>query len=120
MHDRDVRYELSEGRVNGIDATERLVAEWQPIGTAVVQLLALGMDVVLREDYYRFPPGRSNVYCLDPSFSLKWSAELPSITDVYANTVQLLDGLLVCASWEGETCWLDPRSGVIVRRALTK
>ena len=109
------------GRVRAVDAqTGRVLAERPAVGTKVVQLLPLGAGVVVREDYYRYPPGVSNVYCLDADLCELWRAELPWPTDAYANPVVTRDGVLRVASWEGWTCDLDPQSGRILGKAFTK
>jgi hypothetical protein len=96
------------------------IAIHEPFATKVVQCAPIGDRVVVREDYYCFPRGQSNVYCLDENFRLIWKAELPSSTDVYANPVLVTDAGLVCASWEGDTCTLDGETGRIRSRVFTK
>jgi hypothetical protein len=110
------------GGVRAIDVlTGRVLAERAAVGTSVVQLLPLGAGrVVVRENYFRFPRGESNVYCLDAALREVWRAELPAPSDVYANPVAADGGLLRVASWECWSCELEPASGRIVRKEFTK
>jgi len=88
--------------------------------TEVVQLLPIGENVVVREDYYNFPRGTSNVYCVDAELRTVWEAELPHPTDAYANPVVQIQGALQCASWDCFTCDLDPQTGKILKQSFTK
>jgi outer membrane protein assembly factor BamB len=75
---------------------------------------------VVREDYYGFPRGESNVYCLEGDLRLRWRAELPRSSDVYAHPIFVTSAGVVCASWEGYTCTLDPATGRIRSKVLTR
>ena len=114
-------YEIVDGDVIQRDQrTGKAVRRHAPVGSRVVQVLELGEAVVVREEYYRFPRGESNVYCLDRQFELRWTAELPDPTDTYANPVTLGDGTLLCASWNGYSCTLDERTGRLLEKTFTK
>ena len=90
------------------------------VGTRIVQLLPLGANVVVLEDYYRFPPGHSNLYCLDRYLRPVWSAEMPSATDAYVGPLAERDGRLNCASWEGWFYTIDAATGQTLQRTFTK
>jgi hypothetical protein len=115
------RFIVEDGAVAKVDvSTEAIVARLAPAGTRVVQLLPKGGNLIVREDYYHFPEGASNLYCLDHDLQLLWTAELPSATDVYANEVIDRGDALECASWDGFTCLLSPETGQILRKVFTK
>ena len=115
------RFEIVDGQIAKIDeVSEEVLGVLKPRGTSIVQVLPLGGQLVVREDYYEFPYKQSNVYCVSGSFQPIWNAELPSWRDAYANPVLLLDGWLHCASWNGMSCTIDPSSGRIVKKVFTK
>ncbi len=90
-------------------------------GTEIVQLLPIGPNTVVREDYYKFPRGVSNVYCVDSQLQTIWEAELPHPTDAYANPVVMISqGVLQCASWDCFTCDLDLETGKLIKQRFTK
>ena len=115
------RFEVRDNAFCKVDvASGKMISCREPLGTKIVQVLVKGDGIILREDYYQFPAGRSNVYCLDQDLALKWAAELPMPTDVYANPVIDRGETLECGSWQGFTCQLDPGSGKIVGSLFTK
>jgi hypothetical protein len=117
----DSRLEVRDGAVCKIDAlTGAVIARHAPEATQVVQVLSKGNCLIIREDYYHFPEGRSNLICLDHDLRRLWTAELPSARDVYANPVIDRGDVLECGTWEGFTCVIDPKTGQIVRKAFTK
>jgi hypothetical protein len=117
----DYVFQVRDGSVCKVDATTgQTVASCPPTATRVVQIMVRGDLIVVREDYFQCPHGISNVYCLDRRLQRVWAAELPSEMDVYANPLVERGEYLECASWEGWTCALDPRTGRIIRRTFTK
>ena len=116
------RFEVLDGALCKVDtATGQTTARHDPLGTSIVQTLLVGSNVVVREDYYEFPRGQSNVYCLTENFDLAWSAELPWQNDVYANPViPTQEGFLSCASWDGMSCTIHPETGRIIKKVFTK
>ena len=118
----EYRFELQDGGLCKVGtATGQTIARHEPIGTSIVQALPIGSRVVVREDYYEFPRGQSNVYCLTEDFDLAWTAELPWQNDIYANPViPTQDGFLSCASWDGMSCTLHPETGRIIKKVFTK
>jgi len=111
----------SDGGVRAIDPqTGAILATRPATGTAVVQLLPLSSGVVVREDYYHYPPVTSNLYCLDAALRDVWRAERPSPSDVYTGPVSEHDGLLSCFTWDCWACELDPASGRLLRKIWTK
>jgi hypothetical protein len=114
------QFEIRDGVLCKLDTTGAVVRTHRPVGTRIVQLLPLGDRIVVREDYYQFPRGTSNVYCLDAELQRVWAAELPAETDVYANPVVQREAQLSCASWDGSTCTIDPATGRITHEEFTK
>lgn len=113
MHSIATTFALRDGVLCAIDATGKTVQSHEATGTRIVQLLPLPAGVVVREDCYRFPRDRSNLYCLDSGLRLLWSAERPSQAD--ANPVAERNGALICASRT-----IDPGTGRIIRREFVK
>lgn len=90
-------------------------------GTEVVQVLKLARDRwLVREDYYKFPHGRSNVYCVTDSLDVVWSVELPASDDVFCNDAELIDGKLFVWTWSCYRCEVDPQSGRLLAKQFTK
>jgi hypothetical protein len=116
------QFEVRDGCVCKVDSrTGRAVARRAPVGTSVVQALVVGSRLIVREDYYGYPPGQSNVYCLTDDFGLVWFAELPTRNDAFANPLILdSEGRLSSASWGGITCSIDIETGCIITALLTK
>ena len=115
------KFEILDGSLCKIEAvTGGVVARHLPVGTSIVQVLANGCNIVVREDYYQFPRGQSNVYCMTEDFELVWSAELPYANDVYANPVTITPEGLHCASWDCMSCTLSPETGRILKKVFTK
>ena len=97
---------------------EREVA---PVGTKVVQVLELTAHRwLVREEYYGFPSGSSNVYCVNDSLESIWSVELPSLDDAFCNDAALIDGKLFVSTWNCYRCEVDQESGRILRKEFTK
>ena len=94
-------FELRDGVLCIVDISGEVTHRHDPIGTRIVQMLPMGRNVVIREDYYRFPHGHSNVYCLDSELRPVWFAEILTPRDLYANQVTETNSCLVCCSWEG-------------------
>lgn len=118
----EYRFELQDGCLCKVGAaTGHTIARHAPIGSSIVQTVPIGSRVVVREDYYEFPRGQSNIYCLTEDFDLAWSAELPWKNDIYANPIITTpDGFLSCASWDGMSCTLHPETGCIIKKVFTK
>lgn len=114
------RFEIRDDVLCALDAAESVIHRHRPVGTHIVQLLPLGERLIVLEDYYRFPQGTSNLYCLDATLSPVWSAELPGHADTYTNPVIPTEAGLKCTSWEGFSCTVDPDTGRITHRVLTK
>lgn len=115
----DHRYVLANGTLIKIPkhAGTSAVA-LQPRQTQIVQVLLLEHGLIVREDYVKF--AGSNLYLVDHDLGEVWTAELPSSTDIYANTVtQTADGLS-CSTWEGWTCLVSPQTGTILSCTFVK
>ena len=113
--------EIVDGHLVRLDpASREAITTHEPLATQVVQYVPMADRVIVREAYYRFPRGESNVYCLDSDLRLLWKAELPRTSDVYSGPIILTRGVLACSSWEGYTCILDPATGRIRSRSLTR
>ena len=92
----------------------------RPIGTKVVQVLRVGPQRwLVREDFFRFPPGVSNLYCVDESLETVWSAVLPSPDDSYCNA-EVVDGKLFASTWNCYRCELETKSGRIIAKQFTE
>jgi outer membrane protein assembly factor BamB len=106
---------IIDGALCRMNRKGRAVIRHEPIGTAVVQFLAVSDGrLIVREHPFGFLPGFSNLYCLDNALRLIWFADLPAETDLYAGSVTVEEGTLVCASVAGVVCRLDPTTGKIL------
>ena len=95
--------------------------ERAPIGTAVVQVLKLAVDRwLVREDYYKFPRGTSNIYCVNDALDTIWSVERPRPDDLLCNDAICADGKLFVWTWSGYRCEIDLESGRLRATTFTK
>jgi hypothetical protein len=93
----------------------------QPRHTTIVELFETPFGTLVREDYYCYPMGESNVYLLDSKGTPLWFAERPLPDDAYANRiVNLTDKTFECGSWEGFTCKIGLSDGKIIDSMFTK
>jgi hypothetical protein len=114
------RVEIRNGVLVALDGTGTVVRRRGPVATHFVQVLPVGEHFIVLEDYYRFPAGVSNLYCLDAELHLVWSAQLPGPSDTYASPVTQTAAGLVGATWECYRCTIDPETGRILQREFTK
>ncbi len=115
------RYRLQAGVLLQLDRdSDAIIRVHKPLGTKVVQVEPRTSGIVVREDYYQFPRGASNVYLLDYAFRLLWRAELPTPTDAYANPVHDHGTYLQCASWECFSCRICLDTGKLLSKEFTK
>lgn len=115
------KYEIVQGTLRIVGSAIASASEvWNPIGTKVIECVDCGDGFIVREDYYKFPEGKGNVYKLSYTMKLLWVAELPVDTDTYANQIEYDGSSIRCASWEGYTCNLDLSSGKILSKVFTK
>jgi hypothetical protein len=93
------RYGLQAGVLLQLDRhSNAIIRVHKPLGTKIVQVEPRTSGIIVREDYYCFPRGDSNIYLLDYAFRLLWRAELPTHTDSYANPVLDHGDYLQCTS----------------------
>jgi len=92
------RFEIRDGVLVALDDTGIVVHRRPPVATRIVQVLHLAEHLIVREDYFHFPEGKSNLYCVDADLNLVWSAQLPGPSDIYANPVTQTAAGLVCAA----------------------
>lgn len=117
----DYRFELQDDVVCKLmESTGSVIARHTALCTRVVQLMPVARWLIVLEDYYRFPLGQSNMYCIDHDLHMVWVAELPSADDTYVNQIFERGDVLQCGSWNGYMCELDPASGRIQRKVFTK
>jgi hypothetical protein len=115
------RYRLQAGVLLQLDRySEAIIRVHKPFGTNIVQIEPRRSGIIVREDYYQFPRGASNVYLLDYAFRLLWRAVLPAPNDAYAGPVHDHDTYLQCASWECFSCRICPDTGKLLSKEFTK
>jgi len=115
------RYRLQAGVLLQLDRhSEAIIRVHKPLGTKIVQAEPHTSGIIVREEYYGFPPGQSNLYFIDYDFQVVWRAELPMPDDVFANPAFDHGDYLQCASWNGITCRICPTTGKILSSLLTK
>jgi hypothetical protein len=115
------RYQLQAGVLLQLHrASEAIAGVHKPLGTKIVQVEPLASAIVVREDYYKFPRGQSNLYLIDYVFQILWRAELPMPDDVFANPVLAYGDYFECASWNGITCRICRTTGRILSTVFTK
>jgi hypothetical protein len=111
---------IIDGALCRMNRKGRAVSRHEPIGTAVVQFLAMSDGrLIVREHAFGFLQGFSNLYCLDSALRLIWFAELPSEMDLYAGSVTEEEEGFVCVSAAGVMCRLDPATGHILSSVST-
>ena len=115
------RYRLQAGVLVQLDRESETVARiFRPLGTRIVQAAPRTSGIILREDYFGFPQGASNLYLIDYALNVLWRAELPTPTDAYANPVLDHGNRLECGSWECWWCIICPETGRILSKQWTK
>jgi hypothetical protein len=89
--------------------------------TEIKQIIEKESYKIIREDYYKFPVGISNIYSLHLHERIEWFAELPSKDDAYTNMTETEDSnILNCSSWGGFDCLISIKSGKIIEKKFTK
>ena len=108
---------IIDGSLCRMDRRGGVAKRHEPIGTAVVEFLALGNRLIVRERVFGFLPGFANLYCLDRALHLLWIAELPPESDLFAGPLGTDGDSPVCATIAGVVCRLNASSGRILSRS---
>ena len=90
------------------------------IYTEIEEIVKTDSLQIIRENYFQFPKGESNIYAKDVENKIVWFAELPMEADVYSNPIELIDGKLKAGSWKGFTVLIDIKNGKIIESNFTK
>lgn len=90
--------------------------------TPIVQVVAVGELLVVRNGTYRFndPGGLSNLCALTLDGEISWRAELPADNDGYSNWVTCADAVLETTSSGGVECKISARDGSILGSQWTR
>ena len=92
----------------------------KPLNTKIEETQKLKNGFLIRECYYDYPKGKSNIYKIDLSKKIVWYAELPFEDDVYSNSIILKEDYFICSSWKGVTCHISLEDGNITESKLTR
>ncbi|WP_340200936.1 hypothetical protein [Ascidiimonas sp. W6] len=71
------------------------------IHTEIEEIVETDSLQIIRENYFQFPEGKSNIYAKDTEDKIVWFAELPIEGDSYSNPMKFKDGKLKVSSWNG-------------------
>ena len=88
--------------------------------TSIKEAIEINQGILIREDYYKFPKGISNIYFIDEGGNIKWEAELPSVDDAYSNPIRLEKDSFWAGSWNGFDCKVSLSTGEIIEKKFTK
>jgi hypothetical protein len=109
----------------------------ESIHTKIVDRKTVGVIEIIRENYYNYPKGRSNIYARNNKGRIVWYADLPLTEDIYSNPIQWDKGInksrttqddfltvsndsFVVSSCNGYTVSIDYKRGKIIYSKLTK
>ena len=81
------------------------------IHTEIEEIVEIDSLQIIRENYFQFPKGKSNIYAKDIEDKIVWFAELPIEGDSYSNPMVLKDGKLRASSWKGFTVLINIKNG---------
>lgn len=90
------------------------------IHTKIVEIVEIDSLKIIRENYFQFPEGKSNIYAKGIEDKIIWFAELPIEGDVYSNPMEFKDGKLKVSSWKGFTAIINIKDGKIIKSNFTK
>jgi len=90
------------------------------IHTEIEEIVEIDSLQIIRENYFQFPEGKSNIYAKDIEDKIVWFAELPIEGDSYSNPIVLKDGKLRVSSWKGFTVLINIKNGKIISSNFTK
>ena len=91
-----------------------------PKHTEIKECIELENGFVIREDYYGYPEGESNLYFLNKEKKELWKAELPMDGDVFSNPMTIDGNDALSGSWKGFDCRISLTDGKIVDKVFTK
>lgn len=91
-----------------------------PKHTNIKEAIDVNGGILVREDYFGYPKGESNIYLLIEGNKIEWFAELPMENDAYVNPIVLGKESFKCGSWNGFTCTVSLIDGKIINRLFTK
>jgi len=116
-----------------LDKNGGIAKELKPRHTSIVQFERVYIFIpsisdknicryIVREDYYKYPKGQSNLYVLSESLEEVYDVELPFENDIYANSFKHTTerGDLECCTWDGWICKITLFDGKIVSKVHTK
>ncbi len=90
------------------------------IHTEIEEIIETDSLQIIRENYFQFPEGKSNIYAKDIEDKIVWFAELPIEEDSYSNPMEFKDGKLKASSWKGFTVLINIKNGKIISSNFTK
>jgi hypothetical protein len=90
------------------------------IHTEIEEIVETDGLQIIRENYFQFPEGKSNIYAKDIEDKIIWFAELPIVGDSYSNPMEFIDGKLKVSSWKGFTVLINIKNGKIISSDFTK
>ncbi|MBF9255017.1 hypothetical protein I2I11_17080 [Pontibacter sp. 172403-2] len=138
--------ELQEGFISLVAEDDNSVAERRaPLGKKFIDFKRIKKGCnIIHEDCSGFPEdskgNASNIYCLDDSFQIKWSIEVPLDNNCFPNPIQWHRKMekkndskgnlnltyvtntetFTCADWRGVTVSVEYETGKTIESELTK
>jgi hypothetical protein len=90
------------------------------IHTEIEQIIETNNLKIIRENYFQFPEGKSNIYAKNIENKIIWFAELPIEGDSFSNQMEFKNGKLKVGSWKGFTVLINIKNGKIISSNFTK
>ena len=90
------------------------------IHTEIEEIIKTDSLQIIRENYFQFPEGKSNIYAKNIEGKIVWFADLPIEGDSYSNPIEFNDGKLRASSWKGFTVLINIKNGKIINSNFTK
>ena len=94
--------------------------EFKPLHTEITEKFNFEEITIIREEYFNYPNGKSNIYAKNVKGKIIWFAELPMIEDCYSNPMKIMGGYLRVSSWKGFDVQIDLENGKILENNFTK
>ncbi len=109
----------------------------EALHTEIVERKTVGDIEIIREKYYQYTKGKSNIYAKNIEGEIIWYAELPIPEDIYSNAIQWDKEIsqnrnnsnnflsaskcsFVASSWNCYTVSIDYKNGKIIHVEFTK
>jgi hypothetical protein len=86
--------------------------------TKILEAVEYNHLIIVRENYYGF--NGSNLYAINKLGNILWYAELPHDSDSYTGNIEIKENSILCTTWNGICCRINPQNGKIISKKVSK